>query len=83
MICRVHAGGATEDTEDTEINTEKCGRVKATEEKVIVELKAIETISSLHVAQSISYLKMTKKRLALIINFNVKKLVDGIRRIAL
>lgn len=53
------------------------------EGKVIVELKAIETISSLHVAQCISYLKMTQKRLALIINFNVKKLVDGIRRIAL
>ena len=53
------------------------------EDKVIVELKAIETISSLHVAQCISYLKMTKKRLALIINFNVRKLVDGIRRIAL
>ena len=53
------------------------------EDTVVVELKAVESISSLHVAQSISYMKATKKRLALIINFNVRKLVDGIRRVAL
>ena len=52
------------------------------EDMIVLELKAIESISSLHVAQAISYLKATEKRLALIINFNVRKLVDGIRRIA-
>jgi len=53
------------------------------EKKVIVELKAVEALNSLHSAQVISYLKTTKCRLALIINFNVRKLVDGVRRIAL
>ena len=53
------------------------------EDTVVVELKAVESISSLHVAQSISYMKDTWKRLALIINFNVRKLVDGIGRVAL
>ncbi len=52
------------------------------EDMIVLELKAIESISSLHVAQAISYVKATEKRLALIINFNVRKLVDGIRRIA-
>ena len=53
------------------------------EDTVVVELKAVESINPLHIAQSISYLKITKKRLVLILNFNVKKLVDGIRRIVL
>lgn len=52
------------------------------ENEVVLELKVVEQISSLDVSQVISYLKMTKKRLALIITFNVKKLVDGIRRVA-
>ncbi len=49
---------------------------------IIVELKAVENLTSLFTAQVISYLKATKKRLAILINFNVKKLVDGIRRVA-
>jgi GxxExxY protein len=53
------------------------------ENLVVVELKAVETVPPLFKAQVISYLKVTKRRLALLINFNVRKLVDGIHRIAL
>ena len=52
------------------------------EEAVILELKAVEAITKLHEAQLISYLKLSDARLGLIINFNVLKLVDGVRRIA-
>ncbi|MFT3786761.1 MAG: GxxExxY protein [Tepidisphaeraceae bacterium] len=52
------------------------------EDLVIVELKHVESIASIHVAQALSYLKATNKRLALIINFNVPLLKNGIKRIA-
>jgi GxxExxY protein len=48
---------------------------------VIVELKSLEEISRVHVAQVISYLKLSKKKLGLIINFNVLHLKDGIKRL--
>ena len=48
---------------------------------VIVELKSIEEISRVHIAQVISYLKLSKKKLGLIINFNVLHLKDGIKRV--
>ena len=50
---------------------------------VIVELKAVEQMISLFEAQTITYLKLTQTRLALLINFNVKLLKDGIKRIVL
>jgi GxxExxY protein len=50
---------------------------------IIVELKAVEQIIPLHVTQAISYLRMTNLRLALIINFNVPVLKQGIRRVVL
>ena len=52
------------------------------ENKVIVEVKAIETIAPVHFAQTLTYLKLTDKRLGLLINFNSKLLKDGIHRIA-
>lgn len=52
------------------------------EGSVIVEIKAVEQLSSLHVAQVVSYLRATEKPLGLLINFNVRLLKDGIRRIA-
>jgi GxxExxY protein len=48
---------------------------------VIVEMKSVEEISRVHVAQVISYLKLSKKKLGLIINFNVLHLKDGIKRL--
>jgi GxxExxY protein len=52
------------------------------EGKVVVDLKATESISPVFVAQMISYLKITRLKLGLIINFNVALLSKGIRRIA-
>jgi GxxExxY protein len=48
---------------------------------VIVELKAVEEISRVHMAQTLSYMKLSKKSLGLIINFNVSHLKDGIKRV--
>jgi GxxExxY protein len=50
---------------------------------LIVELKAVEKLAPIHDAQVISYLKMTKKTLGLLINFNVPILKEGIKRIIL
>ncbi|MCC7147037.1 MAG: GxxExxY protein [Phycisphaeraceae bacterium] len=51
------------------------------EDRLIVEIKAVERILPIHVAQVISYLKLSGHRLGLLINFNVRLLKDGIRRI--
>jgi GxxExxY protein len=51
------------------------------EEKVIVELKSVEMLAPVHFAQTLTYLKLADKRLALLINFNTKVLKDGIHRI--
>jgi len=50
------------------------------EEKVIVELKAIETILPVHEAQLLTYLRLTGLQVGLLINFNAALLKDGIRR---
>lgn len=50
---------------------------------LIVELKAVEKLAPIHEAQVISYLKMTNQYLALLINFNVPVLKEGIKRIIL
>ncbi|MEB3217096.1 MAG: GxxExxY protein [Nostocales cyanobacterium 94392] len=50
---------------------------------LVVELKAVENLAPKHEAQVISYLKMTKKPLGLLINFNVPVLKQGIKRIIL
>jgi GxxExxY protein len=50
---------------------------------VIVELKAVETLLPVHTAQVITYLKLSKHRLGLLINFNVPLIKDGIKRIVL
>jgi len=48
---------------------------------VVVELKAVEKLTDIHVAQVLSYLKSTRYRLGLLINFNVTMLRNGIKRI--
>ncbi len=52
-------------------------------DRLIVELKAVEALAPVHEAQALAYLRMTGKRLALLINFNVPVLRDGIKRVAL
>ncbi len=50
--------------------------------QVIVELKAVEKLDRIHEAQLLSYLKLSEKKVGLLINFNVKRLKDGIHRFA-
>jgi GxxExxY protein len=51
------------------------------EDKIIVELKTVEAIAPIHEAQMLTYLKVRDMRVGLIINFNVRLLVDGIKRL--
>ena len=51
-------------------------------QEVIVELKAVDKVTPLHEAQLLSYLKLGRKKLGLLINFNVVHLRNGIRRMA-
>lgn len=51
------------------------------ERELVVELKSVESVLPIHKAQVISYLRVTKHHLALLINFNVAVLADGITRI--
>ena len=53
------------------------------EGEVILELKAVSEPDDVHMAQVISYLKATRLKTALLINFNKSLLKDGIRRVAL
>lgn len=50
------------------------------EDSVVVELKSIERILPIHEAQLLTYLKLSKKKLGLLINFNVALLKNGIKR---
>lgn len=50
---------------------------------LIVELKAVDKLSNIHLAQMMTYLKLTGIKTGLIINFNVTKLVNGIKRVSL
>jgi GxxExxY protein len=50
------------------------------ERKVIVELKAVEAINDVHKAQLMTYMKLAKCKVGLLINFNVVRLKDGIVR---
>ena len=52
------------------------------EDKLIVEVKSIETIAPVHKKQLLSYLRLSGKRLGLLINFNSALIKDGITRMA-
>jgi GxxExxY protein len=53
------------------------------EEHVVVELKTVETLLPVHTAQMLTYLKLSGCRLGLLINWNVRVLRDGMKRIVL
>lgn len=53
------------------------------EDQVVVELKSVASILPVHEAQLLTYLKMTKRQLGLLINFNVPVIKDGIKRMVL
>ncbi len=51
------------------------------ENKIVIELKSVESLSDLHVAQTLTYLKLGNYKLGLLLNFNTKSLKDGIKRL--
>jgi GxxExxY protein len=51
------------------------------ENKVIIELKSVESLNDVHLAQVITYLKLSDCKLGLLMNFNVKRLKLGIKRV--
>ena len=53
------------------------------EDQLVVELKAVESLLPIHTAQMMTYLKLSDRRLGLLINFNVPLIKDGIKRIIL
>lgn len=52
------------------------------ENQVIVEVKSVETLNEIHLAQFLTYLKLSKLKLGLLINFNVLNLTKGIKRVS-
>ncbi len=82
------ASGALAETEvklpiDFEgVKLESALRIDMLVEKcVIVELKSVEKMNSVYEAQLITYLRLSKVRLGFLINFNVPRLKDGIKRV--
>jgi len=51
------------------------------ERKLVIDTKSVEALNNIHLSQVITYLKLSGCKLGLLINFNVPKLVDGIRRV--
>jgi len=51
------------------------------EGKVVIEIKSVESLNDVHLAQILTYLKLSECKVGLLINFNVVKLVDGLRRV--
>jgi len=50
--------------------------------RVVVEVKAVDSLNDIHLAQILTYLKLSKCKLGLLINFNVALLKNGIKRVA-
>jgi GxxExxY protein len=52
-------------------------------DKVVVEVKAVEAVTDLHKAQLLTYLRITGKKIGLVLNFNTVTLKGGITRLVL
>ena len=53
------------------------------ENNIIIEIKAVDSLSDIHLAQILTYLKLSNCKLGLLVNFNVRHLKDGIKRVIL
>ncbi len=51
------------------------------ENKLVIEIKSVEALNDVHLAQTLTYLKLGDFKLGLLMNFNVIKLKDGIKRV--
>jgi GxxExxY protein len=53
------------------------------EEKVVIEVKSADVLNPVHLAQLMTYLRLSECRVGFLINFNVQSLIEGIKRIVL
>ncbi|MDF2156252.1 GxxExxY protein [Algoriphagus sp. CAU 1675] len=51
------------------------------EKKVIIEVKAVDEFSPIHLAQILTYLKLSNLKLGLLLNFNVSRMAEGLKRV--
>lgn len=51
------------------------------EKKIIIEVKAVDALNDIFLAQTLTYLKLSNSKVGLLINFNVLKLIDGLKRV--
>ncbi len=51
------------------------------ERKLVIEIKAVEALNDIHLAQTLTYMRLGNYKLGLLLNFNVVKLKDGIKRV--
>ncbi|QIA07838.1 GxxExxY protein [Draconibacterium halophilum] len=51
------------------------------EDTIIVEIKSVETLNDIHLAQVLTYLKLNDSKIGLLINFNVLQLIKGVKRV--
>jgi len=52
------------------------------EHRIVIEIKSVEALNDVHLAQVLTYLKLSESRIGLLINFNVTSLKNGIKRLA-
>ncbi|MBW6459084.1 MAG: GxxExxY protein [Bacteroidales bacterium] len=66
--------------EDVQLN---CGyRIDLlVENRVVIEIKAVEALNEVHLAQILTYMKLTRCKYGLLLNFNVARMTDGIKRV--
>lgn len=53
------------------------------EDKIVIEVKSIDALANIHLAQVLTYLRLSESKLGLLVNFNVLHLKDGIKRVIL
>lgn len=51
------------------------------ENKLVIEIKSVEAVNDIHLAQTLTYMKLGNYKLGLLLNFNVLRLKDGIKRV--
>ncbi len=51
------------------------------ENKLVIEIKSVDALNDIHLAQTLTYMKLGNYKLGLLLNFNVTKLKDGIKRV--
>jgi GxxExxY protein len=51
------------------------------EDKVVIEVKSVEALADIHLAQTLTYLRLSKCKIGLLVNFNVTHLKNGIKRV--